>query len=86
MAQHVVHGRLAVGFTLGLMHKDVRLACQLGVDLGVPMLFGNLTREFYQICMNEMGASAEVNTAALVIDRLAGTRVVPAAANPAARV
>ncbi|KWF32834.1 3-hydroxyisobutyrate dehydrogenase [Burkholderia diffusa] len=79
MAPHIVHGRLATGFTLGLMHKDVRLACQLGEDSGVPMFFGNVAREFYQMCINEMGADAQVHSAALVIDRISHTAVVPAA-------
>lgn len=73
----VITGELASGFTLGLAHKDVRLACQLGADSALPMFFGNLTRELYQMCISEMGAAAEVDTAALVVDRLAGTRIVP---------
>jgi 3-hydroxyisobutyrate dehydrogenase len=73
----VIQGRLAVGFTLGLMHKDLRLACHLGSELGVPMVFGNLALELYQTCISELGQGAEVNTAALIMDRLAGTQVVP---------
>jgi len=61
----------------GLLHKDVRLATQVGADSGMPMLFGNLVREFYQMCIREYGSNAEVNTAALLMDRLAGTHVVP---------
>jgi 3-hydroxyisobutyrate dehydrogenase len=77
MAPHIIKGRLNVGFTLALMHKDMRLACDLGATSGVPLLFGNIARELYQICINEMGAEAQVHTAALVMDRLAGTHVVP---------
>ncbi len=77
MGPRVINGKLAAGFTLGLAHKDVRLACQLGIDSGVPMFFGNLTREYLQICISEMGRDAQVDTAALVVDRLAGTHVVP---------
>jgi 3-hydroxyisobutyrate dehydrogenase len=77
MGPRVINGKLAVGFTLGLAHKDVRLACQLGIDSEVPMFFGNLTREFLQMCISEMGRDAQVDTAALVVDRLAGTHVVP---------
>ena len=77
MAPHIIKGNLSPGFTLGLMHKDVRLACQLGADSGVPMFFGGLAREIYQMCINEHGAEAQVHTAALVMDRLAGTQVVP---------
>jgi 3-hydroxyisobutyrate dehydrogenase len=77
MSSHILTGKLASGFTVGLLHKDVRLACKLGVDSGVTMLFGNLAREFYQMTMNEMGPDTQVNAVALVIDRLAGTHVVP---------
>lgn len=73
----VVRGNLNVGFTLGLMLKDVRLACKLGSDSGVPMFYGALTREFFQMCTNEMGSQSELDTAALVVDRVAGTRIVP---------
>lgn len=77
LAPDIIHGRLDVGFTLGLMHKDVRLACELGTASGVPLFFGNLVREFYQMCINEHGAQAQVHTAALTIDRIAGSHVVP---------
>jgi 3-hydroxyisobutyrate dehydrogenase len=72
----VLDGDITSGFTLGLSYKDVRLATQLGVDSDVPMFFGNLVREYYQMCINEMGRDAQVNTAALVMDRIAGTHMV----------
>jgi 3-hydroxyisobutyrate dehydrogenase len=78
MASRVLSGKLASGFTLGLLYKDVRLATQLGADSGVPMLFGNLAKEFYQLCINELDRETQVNAVALVVDRLAGTRIVPA--------
>jgi len=78
MAPHVIKGSLNPGFTLGLMHKDVRLACQLASDSGVPIFFGSVAREFYQLCIANMGNEAQVDTAALVMERLAGTRMVSA--------
>lgn len=78
MKPRILEGKLNVGFTLGLGHKDVRLACQLGMDSGVPMFFGNLTREMYQLCIAQNGRDAQVDTCGQVIDRLAGTSVVPA--------
>jgi len=74
----VLDGDLAAGFTLGLAHKDVRLACQLGQDMQVPMLFGNLSRELYQGLVNELGPVAQVDNAALAVDRLAGTTIAKA--------
>ncbi len=76
-APAILQGQLNVGFTLALMHKDMRQACDLGIASGVPMLFGNIAREFYQICISELGKEAQVQAAALVMDRMAGTEVVP---------
>jgi 3-hydroxyisobutyrate dehydrogenase len=73
----VLQGDLNVGFTLGLMHKDVRLACDLARVSGTPLFFGGLTRELYQLCIAENGAHAQVETAALLAERWAGTSVVP---------
>ncbi|MDM0021805.1 NAD(P)-dependent oxidoreductase [Variovorax saccharolyticus] len=78
MASHILTGKLGSGFTVGLLHKDIRLACQLGADSGVTLYFANLVKEFYQMTVNEMGADAQVNEVALLIDRLSGTQVVPA--------
>jgi 3-hydroxyisobutyrate dehydrogenase len=73
----VLKGNLSPGFTLALMHKDVRLACQLGSDSGVPLFYGALTREMYQMAISQFGPEAQVLTPALMFDRLAGTQVVP---------
>ena len=73
----VLKGDLAPGFTLALMHKDVRLACDLGASTGVPLFYGNLTREMLQMSISELGAQAQVNEPALMFDRLASTHVVP---------
>ena len=72
-----VEGRMHVKFTLGLSHKDVRQACQLGSDSGVPMHFGNTVKDVYQMAINEMGKDSQVNAVALFIDRLSGTSFVP---------
>lgn len=77
LPREVLQGNLDVGFTLTLMHKDIRLACGLGEESGVPMFFGNLTREMYQMCISLKGQDARVNTSALVMDELAGTSMVP---------
>jgi 3-hydroxyisobutyrate dehydrogenase len=77
MKPRVLEGKLNVGFTLGLAHKDIRLACQLGIESGVPMFLGNITREIYQTCISEMGASTQVDAIGLMYNRLAGTTVVP---------
>ena len=60
------------------MHKDVRLAFHLGTELRLPMFLrqSHIRRELYQTCISELGQGDEVNTAALIMDRLAGTEVV----------
>jgi len=73
----ILAGKLDSGFTLGLMHKDVKLACRLGVDSGTPLQLGDVVRNFYQMCVNEWGYDGEVNNAALLMDRLAASTVVP---------
>jgi len=40
------------------------------------MYFGNLSRETYGVLMSKLGRDAEVDEAARVVDRVAGTRVV----------
>jgi 3-hydroxyisobutyrate dehydrogenase len=77
MKPRILEGKLNVGFTLALAHKDVRLACQLGNDSGVPMFLGNTARELYQLAIGQMGGESQVDTVGLVFDRLSGTQVVP---------
>jgi 3-hydroxyisobutyrate dehydrogenase len=77
LEQRVLAGKLFSGFTLELLLKDVRLATQLGADTGVPLVFGNLVREYYQMCSNELGPGTQVNAVALTIERLACTQLVP---------
>jgi 3-hydroxyisobutyrate dehydrogenase len=77
MKPRVLAGKLNVGFTLGLAHKDVWLACQLGMESGVPMFLGNVTREIYQASICELGRNSQVDTIGPMYDRLAGTKVVP---------
>jgi len=76
---HILSGDLATGFTLGLAHKDVRLATRLGEDSGVPMYVGNTVKEFFQLSISDQGYSGDVNSVAVVMDNLAGTHVVGAA-------
>lgn len=69
-------GDLGTGFTLELMHKDIDLACRAGGDAGMPMYFGAVTREMYRLAMNLVGPDKPVNTAAVAIDRIAGSQIV----------
>lgn len=75
--QKIMHGDLNRGFTLGLAHKDMRLATDLARVSGVPSFFGAVARELYQVCIAENGEDAQVDTSALLIDRWAKTKLVP---------
>ena len=57
---------------MDLMHKDVRLACQLGNDSGVPMMASNLTREFFQAGIQMLGPKASCDDIIKVLERNAG--------------
>ena len=65
------------GFAIRLACKDVRLACKLGDDSGVSMFFGPVTKAFYQMAINEFGEDENVNAAAVMMDKIANTHVVP---------
>lgn len=75
--RNIVTGDLDQGFTLGLMHKDVRLATQLGADSGVPLFIGNLVRETFQTLIAEHGKDADINQMTLTFERLTGARIRP---------
>tara|TARA_B100000214_G_scaffold310656_1_gene242513 strand:+ start:180 stop:1079 length:900 start_codon:yes stop_codon:yes gene_type:complete len=49
------------GFTLGLMHKDIRQAAELGISTGVTLPVINSAREIYHAAINERGGDIDVN-------------------------
>jgi 3-hydroxyisobutyrate dehydrogenase len=77
MGPRVLNGKLDIGFTLGLAHKDVRLACALARSSNAPSFFGDLTQQLYQACIEETGRDSQVDTVGFMFDRIAGTHVVP---------
>jgi len=77
MGPQILEGNLANGFSVGLAHKDLKIACELANEASVPLLVGNVTREIYQMCINEFGFDTKVDATALMMDRMAKTHVVP---------
>ncbi len=75
--KHILTGNLSQGFTLGLMHKDVRLAQEMAMNSGVPMFFGGLVQALYRALMNEHGAEGEVNLCVRMFERMAQTKLTP---------
>lgn len=53
-----IEGQFPASFALALMTKDVRLACQLGRDTGVPMILGRIVEELHNVAMNNHGGAA----------------------------
>jgi 3-hydroxyisobutyrate dehydrogenase len=72
-----VRGELKTNFSLGLMHKDVRLATELGIASASPMHVSNLVREIFQVALNEHGPDADVNLLVRLFERQAGVSVGP---------
>jgi len=77
MGPQILNGNLANGFSVGLAHKDLKVACDLADEVSVPLLVGNVTREVYRMCINEWGFDTRVDATALMMDRMAGTDIVP---------
>lgn len=63
------------GFSVGLAHKDLKLACALGAAVGVPTFFGSLSRELYQVGISQLGRDAHVENVATVVETLAGVEL-----------
>jgi 3-hydroxyisobutyrate dehydrogenase len=72
-----LRGDFSVSFTLGLMHKDVRLATKLGNDSATPMMLANIVRDLFQIAITEHGAEQDVNSLVRVFEHHAGTSIAP---------
>jgi 3-hydroxyisobutyrate dehydrogenase len=64
-------GQSTSHFSLGLMHKDIRLATQLGADSGAPMLVGGVIREIFQAAVNELGPDEDFNALVRLFERQA---------------
>ena len=59
-------------FAIGLMAKDLRIAMDIGNELGVPMLIANGARALMQICANEQGVKANLDAIANTVESMAG--------------
>jgi 3-hydroxyisobutyrate dehydrogenase len=65
MQEHVLTGRYATGFTLGLLAKDVGIAAALGEELGVDAPLTRLTRERWNLACERRGAARDHSEALL---------------------
>jgi 3-hydroxyisobutyrate dehydrogenase len=72
----LLDGSLVGNFLIGLMHKDVRLATEMGTASGAPMPIAGLVREIYQEAVNEHGYDADINLLIRSAERAAQTKIV----------
>ena len=72
-----VEGPHSFGFGLALMHKDVRLATQLGADSAAPMFVANVVRELHQASLAHLGQEADVTELIRTVERNSDVKVVP---------
>ena len=84
MLPAIAQGRETVKFHLALQVKDMNQAITLGTAEGVPMPIGVAARSLLQIGLSSLGPHAQLEDMIGVVERMAGTRFVDAAAKEGA--
>jgi 3-hydroxyisobutyrate dehydrogenase-like beta-hydroxyacid dehydrogenase len=64
-----------LGFTTGLMTKDVKLCLAEAKTLGVPMEVGEAVRHMLQLACDEIGPDKDLTTVVQTVERRAGVEV-----------
>jgi 3-hydroxyisobutyrate dehydrogenase len=65
--EHVIPGRFATGFALGLLAKDVRIAADLGEDIRLDLPMFRLTRERFAMAREMEGPASDSSRAFVAI-------------------
>lgn len=65
-------GAATTDFAMGLMAKDLRLAMDIGNELGAPMMIANAARALMQTCANEEGMTANLDAIARTVEKMTG--------------
>jgi 3-hydroxyisobutyrate dehydrogenase len=71
---HVITGRFATGFALGLLAKDVRIAADLGEDIALDLPLFRLARERFAFAREAEGASSDSSRAFVAIGAAAKSK------------
>jgi hypothetical protein len=71
-----------VGFTTGLMYKDLKLCLEEAEAAGVPMWVANAVRQLWQHAYQEIGAEKDFTTIVQVLERWTGVEVKPGPKEP----
>jgi 3-hydroxyisobutyrate dehydrogenase len=72
--EHVIPGRFATGFALGLLAKDVRIAADLGEEIALDLPMFRLTRERFAFARDEEGPGADSSRTFVAIGASARTK------------
>jgi 3-hydroxyisobutyrate dehydrogenase-like beta-hydroxyacid dehydrogenase len=71
----VLTRRFDFGFSVGLMHKDVKLAVSYAEQLGVPMVVGNAVNQLLSITEANEGFNGDLTTTARTVEKWAGVEI-----------
>ncbi len=71
----VLTRRFDFGFSVGLMHKDVRLGVEFGESLGVPMMVGNAVKQLLSITKASQGDDVDLTRTVCTVEKWAGVEV-----------
>jgi 3-hydroxyisobutyrate dehydrogenase len=65
--EHVIPGKFATGFALGLLAKDVRIAADLGEDIQLDLPMFRLTRERFALARDMEGPTSDSSRAFVAV-------------------
>jgi 3-hydroxyisobutyrate dehydrogenase len=65
--EHVIPGKFATGFALGLLAKDVRIAADLSEDVALDLPMFRLTRERFVMAREAEGATSDSSRAFVAV-------------------
>ncbi len=71
----VLTRRFDFGFSVGLMHKDAKLAVQFAESLGVPMIVGNAVNQLLSITESIEGFDGDLTATARTVEKWAGVEI-----------
>jgi 3-hydroxyisobutyrate dehydrogenase len=72
--EHVIPKKFATGFALGLIAKDVRIAADLGDDIGLALPMFRQARERFAAAREQLGAAADSSKAFVAFEAAARTK------------
>jgi 3-hydroxyisobutyrate dehydrogenase-like beta-hydroxyacid dehydrogenase len=71
----VLTRRFDFGFSVGLMHKDVKLGVEFGESLGVPMIVGNAVKQLLSITKVSQGDDVDLTRTVCTVEKWVGVEV-----------